>query len=112
MLTKDEERFLEYWAGQRQRKRQYLRKLSIGLPLGVLMAAAVLVNLFSGWYTKADMEIRSQSSLVIVVLVALLGIVVFITIFSARHRWDQNEKSYQELLQKKEGTPVQRKASN
>ena len=101
MLNKKEEDFLQYWEEQRKDKKKFLRKVSIGLPLGVLLAAAVLINFLSGWYKKADMDIRSHSSVIIVVLIALVGIVVFITIFSAHYRWDQNEMQYKELLSKK-----------
>ncbi|MGV3528904.1 MAG: hypothetical protein ACO1OO_08415 [Flavisolibacter sp.] len=101
MLNKKEEDFLQYWEEQRKDKKKFLRKVSIGLPLGVLLAAAVLINFLSGWYKKPDMDIRSHSSVIIVVLIALVGIVVFITIFSAHYRWDQNEMQYKELLSKK-----------
>lgn len=101
MLNKKEEDFLQYWEVQRKNKKQFLRKVSIGLPLGVLLAVAVLINFLSGWYKKADMDIRTHSSVIIVVLIALVGIVVFITIFSAHYRWDQNEMQYKELLSKK-----------
>ncbi|HEV7622383.1 MAG TPA: hypothetical protein VGO09_11645, partial [Flavisolibacter sp.] len=97
MLTKEELGFIEYWKVQRLKKKQFLRKLSIGLPLGVFIGAALFVNFLSGWYKKADMELHSDSSLIIVVLIAILGIIVFITIFSARHKWEQNELHYQEL---------------
>lgn len=102
MLTQEEEKFLAYWQDQRLRKKQFLRKFSIGLPLGVLIAAALIINFLSGWYKKADMELHNNSSIIIVVLIATLAIVIFITIFSAHHRWDQNELLYQELLNKKE----------
>jgi len=108
MLTKQEEDFLTYWSGQRLRKKQFLRKFSIGLPLGVFLLLALMINLLSGWYQKADMALRQNSSLIIVVLIAGLGIVVFITIFSAHHRWDQNESMYQSLLKKKETDTMQR----
>jgi ATP/ADP translocase len=101
-MTEQEEDFLKYWQEQRKEKKKFLRKFSIGLPLAVLIAAAVLINFLSGWYKRAAMELRSHSSVILVVLVALLGIVVFITLFSAHHRWDQNELHYQELLRKKE----------
>jgi ATP/ADP translocase len=101
MLTQEEEKFLTYWGEQRLRKKQFLRKFSIGLPLAVLIATAVMVNLFSGWYQRAMMEFNSDSSLIIVILVAVIGIVVFITVFSAHHRWDRNESIYQELLKRK-----------
>jgi ATP/ADP translocase len=101
-LSKKEEDFIRYWSDQRLRKKQFLGKLSIGLPLGVLLVAALMINFLSGWYKKADMELHSDSSVIIVVLIAAIAIVVFITIFSARHKWDQNELLYQELLKKKE----------
>jgi ATP/ADP translocase len=102
MLTSHEEDFIRYWSQQRLRKKQFLRKLSIGLPLGVLIAGALVINFLSGWYKRADMELRSDSSVIIVVLVAAIAIVVFMSVFATRHKWDQNELRYQELLKKKE----------
>ena len=101
MLTQEEERFLLYWEQQRQRKKQFLRRFSIGLPLGAGIAVLLLVNILSGWYERATMELNSHSSLMIVILVALVFIVVFMTVLSAHHRWDRNETAYQEILKKK-----------
>ena len=102
MLSKNDEDFIKYWEIQRKKKSQFLRKLSIGLPLGVIIVVALVVNFLSGWYDKADMMLRQNSSVIIVVLIAALGIVVFITVFSARHKWDQNELHNQELMAKRE----------
>src|SRR3954467_3625565 len=96
-LAKEEEDFISYWSVQRLKKTQYLRKLSLGLPLAVLIVSALMVNFLSGWYHEADKIIRSNSSVIIVVLIAIIAIVIFITIFSARHKWDLNELRYQEL---------------
>lgn len=75
-----------------------MQQLYVGLPLSVIIVIAIFVNFFSGWYTRAGMAMRKeQSSLVLVLLVAALLIVAFIVIFSARHRWDQNEQHYREL---------------
>ena len=100
MLTKDDEEFIKYWEDQRHRKKQFLRKASFGLPLGVFMVLAVFISMFSGWYQKADMVLHEYSSLIIVVLIAGLGIIFFIIYFSAQHKWDMNEQHYQELLRK------------
>ena len=100
MLTKEEKDFMAYWEANRLQKKKFLRQFSIGLPVSVLLAGAVLVNLLSGWYKKADMVIRSNSSLLITILIALVGIAVFITIFSSRHKWEQNEQRYLELKAK------------
>ncbi len=102
MLTEKEKAFLAYWQIQRLEKKKFLRKLSIGLPLGVLIGAALLINFLSGWYKRADMQLHSDASLVLVVLIAIIAIVVFITLFSARHKWDQNELYYKELEYKKD----------
>jgi membrane protein YdbS with pleckstrin-like domain len=101
MLTAEEEKFMEYWERNRLRKKRLIWQLAGGLPLGVLLAAAILVNYFSGWYTRADMQIRVSSSGVLVVLIGLLLIVVFVVVFSGRHRWEMNEQRYKELLYKK-----------
>lgn len=93
---------MTYWSVQRLKKKQFLSKLSIGLPLAVIIAVALIVNFLSGWYEKADMILRGQSSVIIVVLIAAIGIVVFITIFSARLKWEQNEQYYAELSHKKD----------
>jgi hypothetical protein len=102
MLTPEEEKFVQYWQEQRQHKKQFLKKFSIGLPLFAVLCVAFFANFLSGWYGKADNELRQHSSLIIVILVALIGIGVFMAVFSARHRWDQNESDYQSLLRKKE----------
>ena len=102
MLTKREEDFIRYWGAQRLRRKQFFRNYSVGLPLAVFLVLALFINFLSGWYQKADMVLRANSSLIIVVLVAALGIVVFITWFAMSHKWDQNELYYQELLRKKE----------
>ena len=102
MLTPEEEKFVVYWKEQRQHKKNFLKKISIGLPLVAVLAIAFFANFLSGWYGRADKELRRHSSLIIVILVAAIAIVVFFTIFSARHKWEQNEADYQSLLKKLE----------
>lgn len=102
MLTEDEKRFLEYWEANRLRKKKVWRNLSVGLPLGVAMVIGVIINIFSGWFLRADMVIRANSPFVLIIVIASLGIVIFTTVFSANHRWEMNEQHYRELLAKKE----------
>jgi uncharacterized membrane protein len=102
MLSQQEKDFLRYWEENRLNKKRFLRQFSIGLPVGVLLVALIFVNLLSGWYKKAEMQMRSNSSLVLVVIVALLITAVFIAIFSSKHKWEQNEQRYQELKRKEE----------
>lgn len=74
--------------------------MSYGLPLGLLISSAVLLNYFSGWYTRATMVANGQSTPLVLILGAIL-ITVFCTVFYQRHRWDMNEQRYLELLYKK-----------
>jgi hypothetical protein len=106
MLTDEEIRFMEYWEANRLRRKRGFRQLAVGLPLAVMIMAALFINFFSGWYKRADMMIRSQSqssqsSLILVIVIAALLIVVFTTVFSIHHKWDQHEQRYRELLEKK-----------
>lgn len=102
MLTKEENDFLIYWAANRQRKKRTLWQFSLGLPTGVLIVVALFVNMLTGWHKKAAMVLQTHGSMIITVLVAAVGIVVFITVFSIRHQWEQKEQRYRELLTKKE----------
>jgi FtsH-binding integral membrane protein len=102
MLTEEEKKFVAYWEIHRSRKKKLLTQLAIGLPLAVTMVIAIFVNFFSGWNKRADMVLRSHSSLIIVLVIAALLIVTFTTVFSARHQWDLNEQRYREFLAKKD----------
>ena len=102
MLTKEESDFIGFWELNRLKKKKVLRQLSVGMPMAVVLVVAIFINLFSGWFKKADMALyREKSSLILVLLIAALLIVIFIVIFSVRHRWDLNEQHYRELINKK-----------
>ena len=70
----------------------------------MLLVLALCINFMSGWYQKADMELHRYTSVIVVIFIAIVAIVVFIAVFSVRHKWDMNETYYQELLYKKDQT--------
>ena len=102
MLTENEKNFVDYWEHNRNRKKKVLKQLSVGLPLGVLIVAAIFINFFSGWDKRAQMVVNTDPSLILVIIIASLLIVVFIAIFSVRHNWDLNEQRYKELLARRD----------
>jgi len=102
MLTEEENRFIDYWEANRIKKKKVFKQLALGLPLSTVIVIAIFVNFFSGWYKRADMEMRADPSLIITVLIAAILIVIFITVFSVKHKWDINEQRYRELLSKKD----------
>jgi len=99
MLTDREKRFMEYWEKNRLKEKKVFRQLLVGLPLGLLFVIPLLLNFSSGWYKRANMWVRGHSddSSATVVVIGGLLILVFIAIFSKRHRWEMNEQSYREL---------------
>jgi hypothetical protein len=99
-LNPEEQEFVTWWAEQRGRRKKSIWHLAAGLPLGAILAVAIFINYFSGWHNRASMSIRVNSSGVLVVLVALIAIVIFVVVFSARHKWEMNEQRYKELLHK------------
>ena len=98
MLTEEEKRFISYWKENRQRKKKVLWQLAAGLPLGVAFAAAIFINIFSGWFKGAMAALKVNTSLFLTIIIAVLLIVIFIVVFSAKHKWEMNEQRYQELL--------------
>lgn len=101
MLTEEENSFVEYWEQNRTRKRNLIWQLAAGLPLAAFISGGIFISYFSDWYTRAVMQINWSASGVLVVIIALILIVVFVVVFSARHRWEMNEQRYKELLHKK-----------
>ena len=98
MLTEEEIKFIDYWERNRIRKKKVLKQLFVGLPLGVLLVTAIFINFFSGWDKRAEMIVNADPSLILVIIIAALLIVIFIAIFSVRHKWEMNEQRYKELL--------------
>jgi hypothetical protein len=102
-LTEDEQKFIDYWERERLRQRKTMYQLLVGLPLGLLFALPILVNFLLGrfWYKRADAVGNSQFN-PLVLVVAVMGIAVFIAIFQKKFKWDQQEQRYQEFKAKRD----------
>lgn len=103
MLLPDEEKFVTYWETNRIKEKSFFRQISLGFPLGLLIGSGIILNIVSGWYTRANMVANSQST-PLVLLIAVAVIALFCSVFYKRHRWDMNEQRYKELLYKKQKT--------
>ena len=101
MLTTDEKKFLDYWEKNRIKETNVFTQLRHGLPIGLGLAILILLNYTTGWYERATMVANSQSTPLVLVL-GLVIIVVFWSVFSRRHKWDMNEQRYKELLIKQQ----------
>jgi len=101
MFSKEEEDFIKYWEENRVKQKRFFKQVAIGLPFGVLFAVAMFVNFTSGWDKRVASITKtypSYKSLIIVLLIAVLAIVVFISVFSVRVKWEKYEQRYRELL--------------
>lgn len=102
MLNEEENGFIAYWEANRDRQKTFMRYIQYGLPMGVAIGAGIFVNLFSGWDKRATMVANADPSLILILLIALVLIAVFVSIFTVRHRWEINEQRYRELMAKKQ----------
>jgi hypothetical protein len=102
MMTKEETDFILYWEANRLKRKKVSRQLLVGIPAGLLITVPIVLNLASGWYKRATMEMNGSDFNPMVLMVALLIIVAFSAIFWQRHQWDQYEQRYLELLVKRD----------
>jgi hypothetical protein len=100
MLSEEEEKFLIDWEKNRDKKTGLLSQFSIGLPIGLLIGVGILLNYFSGWYTRATMVANGQSTPLVLIFAVIL-IVIFCSVFYRRHKWEMNQQRFEELSFKK-----------
>ncbi|MFN8265341.1 MAG: hypothetical protein U0T11_04690 [Chitinophagaceae bacterium] len=95
MISQENLEFVEWWEKNRDRERNWMNQLTIGLPLGLVFGLPVLLSvMFRGWYKRMPYISGSQFTLI---LMACLGIAVFYAVFRMRFKWEMNEQRYLEL---------------
>lgn len=102
MLTKDERSFIDYWEKNREKDKKFFRQFMYGSPWGLIFALPILLAvIFHDWYKNM---VYISPTLITLIIITVLGIAVFFTLFSMRFKWDRNEQIYKELKfrQKKE----------
>lgn len=107
-MNQEEQDFVRYWAANRDRKKSWVRQLYVGLPISLALVIGIFANLFSGWYGRAQMVLfREQGSMILILVIAAVGIISFLAVFSARHRWDLQEQRYRELIDQDSNKNIQ-----
>ncbi len=100
MLSKEENDFIVFWENNRDSQKRFLKQLSVGLPIGSILVIAIFLNFISGWNKQATMVINANASLIPVLIIAALIIVIFVSVFSVKYKWEVNDQKYQELKAK------------
>lgn len=101
MLTPDEEKFIKYWGENKDKIQTGFRQYRTGLAIGLVFGIGILINFATGWYSRANMVANSQSTPLILIL-ALVIIAIFCSIFYRQFNREANDQRYNELLIKKE----------
>lgn len=96
----DDDQFAAYWQENSAKEKSSPRAFMFGLSSGFAIGVAVLVVLYSGWYTRATMEANSKLSAVILFLCILI-ISVFIALMYRRFKWEMQEQRFQEIMARK-----------
>lgn len=95
MLTQEEKDFMEFWESHREKDKTFKRALVVSGPIGFIFAFPILLMvLFHDWYKRMVPVTRGQ---MIIILIIVLSIAVFYTIFKQQRIWDRNEQHYKEL---------------
>ena len=96
MLSPEEEKFFTQWGKERiqpsYKRRPFLRGLSIGLSIGVLV---LIISEFN-WYERANMQVNSWGN-EIWIIIAIIVISVGFGWFYQQFTSEMNEQRYQEL---------------
>lgn len=106
MLTSDEKKFLDFWERNRLKEKSLASQFRFVIPIAFILGAAILLNFFTGWYTRANMVANAQFN-PMVLIVGVVIIAIFSSVFYKRHRWEMNEQHYTELIIKQKKETVQ-----
>lgn len=96
----DDDQFAAYWQENSSKEKSSSRAFMFGLSSGFAIGVAVLIVLYSGWYTRATMEANSKLS-AIVLFLAILIISVFIALMYRRFKWEMQEQRFLEIVARK-----------
>ena len=98
MLNNDEKKFVQYWEQNREKQKHFGYQLLSGLPFGLVFALPVMVAvIFHDWYKSM---IYISPSQLIVILIGVIIVAVFFSVFRMKVKWEHNEQLYKELKYK------------
>ena len=99
MLTNQEKDFIDFWAKNRIAQKTSIRPFLIGLSAGLLFGLVVVAVLYSGWYTRANMQANSKLN-GFVFFAGIILVSFFMAYLYRSFSWENREQQYKELLAK------------
>jgi hypothetical protein len=96
MLNEREKKFMAYWEANRDKEGSLKHQLLTGLPLGAIYGLATPILVFSGIFKLP----RANFGFFVTMLVATFFIIVFISLFNKKFKYERNNDAYKELAAK------------
>jgi hypothetical protein len=100
MITDEEEKFYQYWSQTRKTYKTSLRPYLKGLSIGFAIGVGILLTIYQGWYTRANMQ--ANTVLNPYLFLSAISMVAFFMAFIYRnYQWEQQEQRFQIISAKK-----------
>jgi mannose/fructose/N-acetylgalactosamine-specific phosphotransferase system component IIC len=101
MITEEEEKFYQYWSKTRINYKTSLRPYLKGLSIGFAIGVGILLTIYQGWYTRANMQANTILN-PFLFLLAISIIAVFMAFIYRNYQWEQQEQRFQIISAKKQ----------
>lgn len=96
-LSAQERDFFQYWQHERLRGWRSYNFYMIGIRYALVFSCALILSIISGWYKRVPFFNYGDW---IMISIALFLLTIFMSIFTAAYRREQNEQEYQRIAYK------------
>jgi hypothetical protein len=93
MLNERENKFIAYWEANKEKEGSLKYQLLTGLPLGMVYGLATPILVLSGAFKLP----KANHGFFITMMVAVFFIIIFISLFNKKFRYERNNDAYKEL---------------
>ena len=100
MITDEEEKFYQYWSETRKSYKTSVRPYLKGLSIGFAIGGAILLTIYQGWYTRANMQANTILN-PFLFLLAISIVAIFMAFIYRNYQWEQHEQRFQIITAKK-----------
>lgn len=97
LLSAQERDFFQYWRRERSRGWKSYNFYMIGFRYGLVFSCALILSIISGWYKRVPFFNYGDW---LMISIALFLLTIFMSIFTAAYRREQNEQEYQRIAYK------------
>ena len=100
MITDEEEKFYQYWSTTRTHYKTSIRPYLKGLSIGFAIGVGILLTIYPGWYTRANMQANTVLD-PFLFLLAIAIVAIFMAFIYRNYQWEQHEQRFQIIQAKR-----------